>query len=330
MSLMMDKLDISWKDAEDYIIQDDKDKYDIDYVGNEHMVMNEDTELISIRGKDPNFSLTKNAAKQVCRHFNIPFDFWMKELDHYDRAYIFNKFCKTRNAEFFVRCRNNGDKSHGIRGFLSHLFVPLDNRFIIEQLESFRDKGDYKITNFFLDDNRLHFRVIDPSIVLDLTNGKPDLLYGGIHIANSETGTRNATIDAVVYRQICKNGMMGLSKDSFLNITHRGQPEADFVMGYKDAVRDALKYSGLAFDKIIKTQSMDLEHNNQAESLIDGLDSLKASKTFKDEVVKEFENSEHSNLYDFVNVLTHQAQKTEWDKRCLIERHAGSLLKLAA
>ena len=310
------------------IIKDDADKYDIDYVESGTLSMEEETGRINLMGKkDKSFMLTGHAAQQFCKTYSIPYDFWVNKLDRYDKSYIFNKFVKDEKA-FYLRCRKDGNGGHTdmIRAILSDKFVPLDNRFVIEQIKEFADRSDYKIANFNLDDDSLHLRMVMDSEKFNVGNDtEPDIWMFGIHISNSEVGKRSTAIDGALFRLICENGnVMMMDNKHFLNVMHRGETEEKFKEKFNDAIWESISYVRNMQDGLKESMNVKL-HEPSENILITSMENAKLSEAFIDEVVSEYKNNGNT-LYSFVNALTLNAQKEDWDRRYDIEKLAGSWL----
>ncbi len=66
----------------------------------------------------------------------------------------------------------------------------------------------FQVGWFGLSDESLHLRLVDTTIGRDVWHD--DRLMAGIHIANSEVGKRAVTVDALIFRLICQNGLIRL------------------------------------------------------------------------------------------------------------------------
>ena len=323
---------MEWQQIIDDIKTDDKNKYDIECVEADRMTMNDSSGLVRIAGQKDNFVLTPWSSKQVCRFFKIPFEFWNNVLDNEARAYLFNKFSHDNSSQFYVRCRESNDGAHTIRGILSDKFMPLDNRFVLEQLKEFMQRNDqYKIVNFNLNDLSMEMRMVLNSDGINVGNGNPDYLYGGIHLGNSEIGLKSTMVDSMIFRLICANGaIMRAEGQSFLNQNHRGFPETDFAEEYQDAIWEAVAFARESINKFNSLQSINVTEK-MGEKVFDGMRNLRAvSEDFIQKIEQEFDTT-NRNAYSLVNIITSKAQDLDWEQRLYFERFAGSvILNMAA
>jgi len=317
---------VAWDDVVYKVSQDDANKYDMDYVETRDMSMDERTGLVHIKKKK--YSLTDHSSGQVCRHFNIPKAFWKNILDNEARAYLFNKFSYEINTAYYLRCRKGqGGNPDTMRAVLSDRFVPLDNRFILEQLKTFFDQNKSDIVNFDLNDWSMHFRFIMNDKVLDLSNGHPDVLNAGVHLSNSEVGLMSTNIDAMVFRQVCSNGAILKFEDkSFLKQAHQGYPEENFAEAYKESIWDAVEYARIAYKNIKKSKDIVIKKDEDIDKRFIPLEkSKKYTDDFINSMRNDFKKSDRT-LYDLFNVMTEKSQELSWDKRINLEKIAGTLL----
>lgn len=178
---------------------------------------------------------------------------------------------------------------------------------------------------FGLSDEALHLRVVDPARCREVLPDDP--LTVGLHLSNSEVGFRALTVDALVYRLVCTNGLIRLIKGkSLLRQRHIHIAQTRFVAALAEAVENALSAADAFLDELARTTQTPVpdvektvERLGEAWSLSDGLRE-NAIATLKREAM-----SQQETLYGVVNAFTSVAQSLPDEARYDLEVRAGHL-----
>lgn len=95
------------------------------------------------------------------------------------------------------------------RAFLSNSYRRIDNydiaQTILPILSEVFDVGNPQ-NSFEVTDERLYLKVVNPRLTTEVVPG--DIVQAGILITNSEVGLGSMTIQPLVYRLVCSNGMV--------------------------------------------------------------------------------------------------------------------------
>jgi hypothetical protein len=163
--------------------------------------------------------------------------------------------------------------------------------------------------------------------VIEVKNGDP--LMAGIHISNSEVGKRSVTIDAIVYRQVCSNGLIRLIKGkSLMQQRHIAVAPAHFVTLLQRAMQQALSVSNEFLEQMALSAT---EPINDVESEMKKLASdWHLSQAFVEQVEGRLLNEERTHqdkLFGLVNALTRAAQSLGAEQRYDMEVLAGKFLE---
>jgi len=139
-------------------------------------------------------------------------------------------------------------KGDALRGILSSHYARLDHDLLLDCLTPLLPAG-FAVDWFSLDDTGLHLRLVDPRKPQSVLAG--DDLLCGIHLANSEVGRRAVTVDALVYRLVCQNGLIRrvLGK-SLLHQRHVHLAAPRFKEALEGAVLGALDEAGRFVEQI--------------------------------------------------------------------------------
>lgn len=235
-----------------------------------------------------------------------------------------------------------------MRAFLSDRYRMLDNYDLLERsvLPALAETK-MQIKSCALTETRLYIKAVFPDVVADVKEG--DTVFGGILIQNSEVGAGAMTVEPLVWRLICKNGMIapvhfadfGLRKyhvgkriddveaarSLFSDQTLALDDEAFFAMVF-DIVKGAA--GAVAFQGIV-------ERMRELAGIKPGGDPVKAVERLgKREHVSEGERTsilthliEGGDLsaWGYLNAVTRSAQDIEsYDRATDLERLGGQML----
>ncbi|HQM30781.1 MAG TPA: DUF932 domain-containing protein [Syntrophales bacterium] len=94
-----------------------------------------------------------------------------------------------------------------VRAFLSDRYRPLDNDLIAGAcLPILANEANLNIVSTQLTDRRLYIQAITPRLTAEVKRG--DVVQAGIIISNSEVGLGAVSIETLIYRLQCLNGMI--------------------------------------------------------------------------------------------------------------------------
>lgn len=269
---------------------------------------------------------------------DVQFNYWVKRLEN--GSEVGDGESRARNGA------GNGapnGKSHGsqhaqperwllrakgshLRAVLSDQYCRMDNAPLLRCLAPVLDSR-FQVGGFNLTEETMHLRVLDPTRVREVL--PDDRVMVGVHIANSEVGKRAVTIDALVYRLVCRNGLIRLVKGKSLlyrrhvfRSSEQLQRAVQQVMGaVLDAADVLAKLLSWATQQPIKDVDETLKHLSERWGLTQEFQE-QVRKTWLDEPP-----SQHETLYGLVNAFTHAAQRLPADDRYRVEVLAGQLVE---
>ena len=119
------------------------------------------------------------------------------------------------------------------RAFLSKKYRRIDNIKIAEAvLPIIADMPDAKVESCEVTDERLYIKVVNPRLTTEVVPG--DIVQSGIMITNSEVGLGSMTIQPLIYRLVCSNGMVvNDAKTRKYHVGRGNQAAEDFTL-YSD------------------------------------------------------------------------------------------------
>lgn len=93
------------------------------------------------------------------------------------------------------------------RALLSNRYRRIDHIQIAEAvLPIIRDMPDAQVESCNITEDRMYIKVVNPRLQSEVTPG--DIVQAGLIISNSEIGLGSVSIQPLVYRLVCKNGMV--------------------------------------------------------------------------------------------------------------------------
>lgn len=119
------------------------------------------------------------------------------------------------------------------RAFLSDRYRRIDNMEIAQTvLPVIAEMPDAHIESCEITDRRMYIKVVNPRLTTEVTPG--DIVQSGIIITNSEVGLGSMMIQPLVYRLVCRNGMVVNDAATRRYHVGRGNQAAEDFTIYRD------------------------------------------------------------------------------------------------
>lgn len=226
-------------------------------------------------------------------------------------------------------------KDDQVRAVLSTSYSILDNRHLLSSLLKHVEGQGFEIVMCSVgDDSGFHARLVLPDVKVDtgaLRTGERDNIFGGIHISNSEIGKRSTTVELMIWRLVCTNGMVGLTTADRFRQAHRGSGLlGTFENRMSSVLRSAksdLEYSISEFEQAMG------EWTTYGEEIVETYaEKNHLGKATTEEAVAQLHNQSRSadihefSKYDIINAFTAAARTKNGDERYEVETVAGSIL----
>jgi hypothetical protein len=239
---------------------------------------------------------------------------WLWKLEEKETA-------EDKAEEWLLRMK--GDR---VRGILSPRYTKISHSEVAEIVTSICAER-FRVEWLAVTDESLHLRLVDPTLSRDVLPG--DRVIAGLHIGNSEVGKRAVTVDALVWRLVCQNGLVRLVKGKSLlyqRHIYLSRPMLEQALG--NAIREALVQSTGFMERMSQATKEcvpEVEETIAALSTSWGLSVDTSDKVKHSLKCEPF--GQRSTLYGLVNAFTQTAQTLEPDERYTLEAHAGTLLE---
>lgn len=188
------------------------------------------------------YAITSLARRQLAEKLKIPFTYF--ERMRVDQPALLdrnvNTWLQSDNAEKRLIRTLDGC----VRAVLSDRYRRLDNVDLAENvLPILQRLPDARFESVELTETRMYLKVTTPCVRVEIAPG--DVVQAGVIVTNSEVGVGSLSVQPLVFRLVCKNGL--IASDHSLRKTHVGRTLAaaeEAVVVFKD---DTLRADDQAF-----------------------------------------------------------------------------------
>lgn len=284
---------------------------------------------ISLEGdtEKQNFSVSDTALQQMETYTGIPAKYAQKMAEEYPELLItnLNSWFHKNGEQRMVRTLDGK-----ARAFLSNRYRRIDNAEVMEAvlpvLKELHLNDDARVESCEVTEKRLYIKVVNPRLTGEVVPG--DIVQSGILITNSEIGLGSVSVQPLMYRLVCSNGMIvndartrkyhvGRENDEtayslFSDATLEAEDKA-FVMKMQDTVRAITDQT--RFDHVIelmqRAKSLPVTTNDIPKLVELTSKEFLLNKDEGDGVLASFLQSGDMSLYGMANAVTAHAQKVK-------------------
>lgn len=288
------------------------------------------------------------ATSQMCQRLGIPAGYFKKCQPHLQDAQ-FNHWATTeekagntsRSADEEEENGSSGSgggihsghywllraKGQVLRGAMSAKYAKLDNAKLLSILSPILEDARLKVALCQLSSESFHLRLVDSRLSRDVLPG--DTHFVGIHIANSEVGKRAVSVDALVFRLVCTNGLIRLVKGkSLLSQRHLYLSEERFQARLGTAMREAVTVAAGFLERIENATRVPVPDVGGAiGALAEQWDLTQATTELVRFHLLAEPHTQQETLYGLTNAITAAAQRLPADDRYELEARAGALIE---
>lgn len=289
------------------------------------------------------FVISDIAHQQIATRLQIPFRYYQKMRLEYPELLdknINSWFART-NEKRMLRTLDNR-----LRAFLSDRYRRLDNLELAEAvLPILNEIKGLEIISSEITETHMYIKVINKKLKAEV--GENDIVQAGMVISNSEVGLGSLKVEPLVYRMVCKNGLIVKdytqkkyhvgkqvdSEESAYEIYRDETLAADdkaFFMKVQDTVRCAVDETKflLSVNKLIAVKS---EHtgDNPIKTVELLADKYILNQNERGSILRHFIMGGDDSRFGLVNAVTRASQDIEdYNRATELERLGGELLSL--
>lgn len=251
-----------------------------------------------------------------------------------------NHWLGSSKSKFLVRTLDNN-----VRAVLSDKYRPLDNLELAEIALPSLLKSGARIESCEVTEKKLYIKAVTERITLDIKPG--DTVQAGIVISNSEIGYGALSIEPLLFRLVCSNGLV--VNQATMRRTHVGRGNKEFegvTQFFKDEtreaddrafwlkVRDSLQaaFSEIGFEAIVnqfRAAQGDKIEADPIKVVEIAQKRFSLSDSERNGVLSNFLRENDMSRFGLVNAVTRHAQDIEsYDRASEFERLGGTILEL--
>ena len=289
-----------------------------------------------------NFKVTNIAHHQIADRLGIPFKYYERMMNEYPKLLDenINSWLKFRVEKRMLRTLDGK-----LRAFLSNRYRRLDNLELVDHiLPIISQMKNCQIVSCDITETHLYLKVINKSMKAEIVPG--DIVQAGFVVSNSEIGLGALKVEPLVYRLVCKNGMV--SKDYAHKKYHTGRNVEDtdnayelysdetlkaddkaYFMKVQDIVSAAVDETKfmLAVDKMRQAKNIKTGDNPVETVEVLG-DKYLLNKNERASVLRHFIMDEDFSQFGLVNAVTRTSQDVEdYNRATELERIGGTILE---
>ena len=234
-----------------------------------------------------------------------------------------------------------------VRAFLSDRYRRLDNlELCAAVLPVIREMKGANIESCEVTESHLYLKVINKKMKAEVTVG--DAVQAGFVVSNSEVGLGSLLVEPLVYRLVCKNGL--ICKDYAQKKYHVGrqveesedaayeiysdatlrQDDKAFFMKVQDTVRcaaDEAKFQ-LTVERMRETMNIPLEHEPMKEVELLA-DKFMLTQGERGDVLRQLFIGKDNSRYGLMNAVTAASKLCkDYERATELERIGGEILAM--
>ena len=236
-----------------------------------------------------------------------------------------NSWLEDYNKDLFIR-----EFSGGIRGVLSNKYSVCDSHEILEAVDDAVDLSKYKVKGSFLNEERLHVRLIGKEMLP--VDG--DDLFAGLFLDSSDVGRNILTVKFGIYKQVCTNGLViARAGGTLFEQKHIGITAEEFHDGLVKSLQNVDLLTDHAVEWVQRAKnrynhwSVETEHPEDIEEFVAYIrQQTNLSDDSAHKVISLMQTKYEDTRWGLINGITEVAQDFTLERRLELERIAGSML----
>lgn len=236
-----------------------------------------------------------------------------------------NSWLEDFNKDLFIREYNGG-----VRGILSSKYSVCDSHDILGVVNDAVDLSRYKIKGSYLNEERLHVRLISK----DMLPIDGEDLFAGLFIDSSDVGRNILTVKFGIYKQVCTNGLViARAGGTLFEQKHIGITAEEFHDGLVKSLQNVDLLTENAVEWVRRAQHRE-NHWSSASEYEDDINEFVAyiknktnlSEESSRKVIELMNTKYEDTRWGLINSITEVAQDFTLERRLELERIAGNLL----
>lgn len=299
---------------------------------------------MSLDNYNYSFTVGENAHQQIASRLNIPFRYYAKMQksapELLDRN-VNTWFAKTPERRMIRVLDGN------VRAFLSDRYRRLDNlELCAAVLPVINEMKGANIESCEVTSTHLYLKVVNKKLKAEVKVG--DVVQAGFVVSNSEVGLGSLRVEPLVFRLVCKNGLIckdlaqkkyhvgrqvNLSDDAAYELYSEetlAQDDKAFFMKVQDVVRCAVDEARfmLTVDKLRETTQIPLKHD-PVKSVELLADKFQLTENERGDILRQLFMGADNSRYGLINAVTAASKIAKsYERATDLERIGSEILAL--
>jgi hypothetical protein len=315
----------TWEDLERAIERDDDEKFDVTFpvsslgVVGDRIKFPEKVGPYNLR----HLEMSPLALANMCSRTGVPHPF-LETVDQRNPKLaesILRDAIRATDPGTKLLFRGKRDK---IRAVLSDSYTAIDNRTVVDIIRDASFGAAAGVSGFYISDTDFHVKILfDDNHGADETAiGKE--LRGGFVVKNSEVGVSHLITAPFIWREICTNGMISMSRIGGGKVRHRDHTDLHVKRMIEREVAIAMREGGVLITEFLQRRENRILKPTNVISFLAA--KAKLTKTTTNAVHAAFKVEPARNQFGVINAFTRAAQTQAAPTRLGMESFAGSLL----
>lgn len=299
---------------------------------------------LSLDNKTYGFGIGELAHQQIAARLNIPYRYYAKMQNEAPELLDqnINTWLEQKPERRMIRVLDGK-----VRAFLSDRYRRLDNlELCAAVLPVIQEMQGSQIESCEVTPTHLYIKVVNRRVKAEVKVG--DVVQAGFVVSNSEVGLGSLRVEPLVFRLVCKNGL--ICKDLAQKKYHVGrqvnessdsayelysdatlaQDDRAFFMKVQDVVRAAVNETKflLTVDKLREATQIPLKHEPvKAVELL--ADKFQLTENERGDILRQLFMGADNSRYGLVNAVTAASKIAKsYERATDLERIGGEILSL--
>lgn len=282
----------------------------------------------SFDGYISNVSISDYALGQLCAKLGVPKKYIDRCLKEYPTLATenINSWLEVYGKDLLIRCYDNK-----IRGVLSSKFSRFDIPEMLMTLFNAYDFSEYNVKGYYLSPERFHARLALPR---NLDIPMEDDLLPGIQIDSSDVGRSVLTVQFLIFKQVCTNGLvLPRAQGVLFTQKHIGITVSEFSNELVQSVKKLPELIEHTSEIVTAAINKDVDIST-CDKMLEYVEMLKHNSIPEDgakRIINTVKMREYgrASQWSLINAITQEAQNYTLEKRLSMEKFASSLLSVA-
>ena len=299
---------------------------------------------MSLEGKTYGFGIGELAHQQIASRLNIPYRYYQKMQEEVPDLLDLNinTWLEQKPERRMIRVLDGK-----VRAFLSDRYRRLDNlELCMAVLPVIQEMQGSQIESCEVTPTHLYLKVVNRRVKAEVKVG--DVVQAGFVVSNSEVGLGSLRVEPLVFRLVCKNGLIckelvqkkyhvgrqvNASEESAYELYSEAtlaQDDKTFFMKVQDVVRAAVDEAKfmLTVNKLRESTQIPLSYE-PVKSVEWLADKFQLSENERGDILRQLFMSGDNSRYGLVNAVTSASKIAKsYERATDLERIGGEILSL--